>query len=45
MVYDADCGPWRRGGFKHFVDLLDIDNQIDFVPLTQTEDLESTIIS
>lgn len=36
MVYDADCGPCRR--FKHFVDFLDIDNQIDFVPLTQAEE-------
>jgi predicted DCC family thiol-disulfide oxidoreductase YuxK len=37
IVYDADCGPCRR--FKDFVDFLDIHNQIDFVPLTQAEDL------
>jgi predicted DCC family thiol-disulfide oxidoreductase YuxK len=37
LVYDADCGPCRR--FKHFVDFLDMDNQIDFVPLEQAENL------
>jgi predicted DCC family thiol-disulfide oxidoreductase YuxK len=37
VVYDADCGPCRR--FKHFVNFLDIYNQIDFISLTQADEL------
>lgn len=37
IVYDADCGQCRR--FKHFVNFLDVYNQIDFVSLTQADEL------
>ncbi|MFZ0511792.1 MAG: DCC1-like thiol-disulfide oxidoreductase family protein [Candidatus Nitrosopolaris sp.] len=37
IVYDADCGPCKR--FKHFVNFLDVYNQIDFVSLTEGDEL------
>jgi predicted DCC family thiol-disulfide oxidoreductase YuxK len=35
LAYDADCGPCTR--FRHAVDILDIYQKIDFIPLIEAD--------
>ena len=37
IVYDADCGPCRK--FKHLLNCLDVNHQIQFVSQTEADEL------
>jgi predicted DCC family thiol-disulfide oxidoreductase YuxK len=36
LAYDADCGPCTR--FKHLVDFIDAENQVDFISLMEADE-------
>ncbi len=36
LAYDADCGPCTR--FKHLIDFIDTENQVDFISLMEADE-------